>query len=231
MIYIKRHKFVFIRVPKNASTAISQFMLENLFEPEDIVSKTIYDQYKISEKIFYNNIDVNHSSHMDIANLIKSGYLKDDDISKCRIVGIIREPAERLLSTYLYVIKRNNYAFNPSKTMAKVGSPQNFRETLIKNNGVIPGREWSGKLQSSYMMYNGIDVGEWWAYEDIPMLMNNIVASYGVDVKHRLRLTNKSNEEGTRSLMDKYYDKETLDLVRHVYRKDIELYAKSCRHH
>lgn len=226
MIYIKRHKLIFIRVPKNASTAISQFMVENMFDPEDIISKVIYDQYKPSEKIFYNNVEVTHSSHMDIADLIKFGYLTEDEIKQCRIVGIIREPAERLLSTYLYVIKRNNYAFNPSKTMARVGSPKNFREILLKNNGVIPGREWSGKLQSSYMTYDGIDVGEWWSYEDIPKLIDDIVTTYGVDVKHKLRHSNKSNDDGTVSLMDKYYDEATLALVKKVHIEDYFLYEK-----
>jgi hypothetical protein len=211
MISIKRLKFNFINVPKNASTSIRRFFIDNVVQPEDMYSN-YYESFE--PFIAWNqNMPLKHveNSHMDVTYAIENGLLDQNET----IVGVIRHPIERVLSLYLYRAKQG---------WVKTPSISDFRNS-VRPYGYYPDRLSQNKLQSSFLEYKGQNIGTWWLFDNIETHINDFTKTYDIDVKHPLRVQNKSiKNRDTKEYVETFYDADTLAAVNKYYEKDIELY-------
>lgn len=88
MIIIPSKKFIFLRVPKTASTSLSHFFSDHLHRFNDAMSTSIF--YK---DIYRGNLDVDVHSTLNDINV--------SDIKEYKVFGVVREPLDRILS-YIY---------------------------------------------------------------------------------------------------------------------------------
>jgi hypothetical protein len=209
MISIKRFKFNFINVPKNASTSIRRFFIDNVIHPEDMYSK-----YYATENIHWSqNMEPVHAehSHMDVTYAIDNGLLNPNET----IVGVVRNPIDRVLSLYLYRAKQG-LVQNPSI--------KDFRQSVV-NTGYYPDRPWQNQLQSTFLTYRGKEIGTWWLYDRLDEHIQEFVETYNIDIKQPLKHQNKSLQNvDIKDWVDTFYDEATLAAVNKYYEKDIEIY-------
>jgi len=207
MIKIKRLGFNFINVPKNASTSIRRFFIDNVVQPEDSFS----NYYETEDETWSQNMDPVHAdnSHMDSTYAIKHGLL---DASE-KVVGVVREPVERVLSLYLYRAKQ-----------ALIGSPgvQDFRR-IVSAHGFYPDFPWQNQLQFTFLP----EGGEWWLFDRISDHIETFVRDHGIRVKEPLKFQNRSlRDQKTKDFVATFYDAASLKAVHKYYEQDIELYNR-----
>ena len=208
MVLIKRFNFGFINVPKNASTAIRSFMINNVVQPEDKYSK--------SERFVkkWQNMDpaLAWNSHMDVQFAI------DNKIAEPTVNfhGVVRHPLEKLLSLYAHRYRTKEF---------KVFSVENFRERA--KDGVIKTKPWQEQLQSTFLTYNGKEIGTWWLYDHIDTHISDFVKQYDIKVIKPLQRENNSfQQQETKFFINKFYDNKTIAAVEKHYEKDFELYER-----
>ena len=211
MISIKRLKFNFINVPKNASTSIRRFFIDNVVQPEDSYSY-YFDEYNRPNT---QNMPDEHArhSHMDVTYAIDNGLLDPSET----IVGVIRNPIERVVSLFLYREKQKS-------RLKKPATIDDFRR-LVKVHGYLPDRPWQNQLQSSFLTYQGKEIGKWWLFDNIQNHIDEFVEENNIKVTFPLGWKNRSlGHSLTKDYMNLFYDEETLSAVNKYYQKDIELY-------
>ncbi len=212
MISIKRLKFNFINVPKNASTSVRRFFIDNVVQPEDAYSN-YFDGYNIQRS---QNMRTEHAhhSHMDVTFAIDNGLLDPSET----IVGVIRNPIERVVSLFLY---REKQRLSP-----RPQTIQDFRKWVSKH-GYLPDRPWQNQLQSSFLTYQGKEIGQWWLFENIQQHIDDFSAQNNIKVNFPLEWKNKSiggRTNFTKDWLHVFYDDASLAAVNKYYQKDIELY-------
>lgn len=209
MISVRRLGFNFINVPKNASTSVRRFFIDNVVQPEDVYS----DYYESETEHWSQNMAPEHAkhSHMDVAYAIDNGLL--DPLET--IVAVLREPLERVLSLYLYRAKQG-LVDSPSIT--------DFRRATAQ--GFYPDRPWQNQSQASFLQYNGWQIGDWWLLDHLECHVAEFVRKHRIEVKVPLRFQNRSLTFPTRDYLDAFYDDYTRKAVSTFYSEDVDLYQE-----
>lgn len=199
MIWLKKHRLVFVKIPKNASEAIAAY-LQTYAEPDDVFTL---------DNGFYANIDEPHRTHahMDMK------YVLENRLADCNntFLGVVRNPYERLLSLYLYRHRQRRY-----DTALSV---DDFR--LKAKGGYIQDHPWHMQLQSTFL--NGTN-GMYICYDNLRYHIQLIARDCGF-AKDILPVVNKSvNGLNTRDLVDIFYDDVTRKAVHKYWQSDFDLY-------
>lgn len=101
MIVCRSKGFIFLRVPKTASTSISKFLLDHLKFDSDIdVHSSLYP-YHPSLNCFG---IVGLNSHPSLNHFLKHKLISQKDISNLKVYGVLREPVERTLSLFKFIL-------------------------------------------------------------------------------------------------------------------------------
>lgn len=213
MIHLKRYKWIYINVPKTGSESMRKFILENrLLQPEDQFSK-----YNTPLGIKTQNIPSEHQnhSHMDVNYIRKHGI---SNLVDKRIVGVIRDPIERLLSLYFYRIRGRRYE-NPGIA--------DFRQRAA--SGIIKDYKNQMQLQHTFLELDGVNIGEWWCYDFLEKhIQHDLIEYYGMKELLPIPHENRSVEEGrTKDFIDQFYDEDTRHAVETYWKKDIDLYERT----
>jgi hypothetical protein len=196
MIWLKRHKLVFVKIPKNASEAVSHHLHMHMCRSEDVFT---YDNG------FGQNMVEPHSRHchMDARYILGNNLADHDNL----FVGVIRHPIERLLSLYLYRQRQRRYNTGISV--------EDFRYRA--KEGFIIDHPWHMQLQSTFL--DGADRHQYWSYDK---LSTHITELSG---ESNFKTVNKSiPTKSTQDLIDVFYDDITRRVVHKYWQRDIDLY-------
>ncbi len=211
MIYVKRFNLCFILIPKTASKAIRNFIVEEMCDP--------------NEDFFNDGIDM-HEMHYNSRYIIRNKLAP----SNAKFIGVIREPLERQLSAYIFSWKRLLYYGYIKEPLEP--SLEHFKK--IYQSGVEPdGRskflEFMNKMgsesQSSYIN-RGLN-HEFWLYENLEDHIEDFKKEYNLSPDAFLKKINTNHEDETittKSLIDKFYDDELKDIMKKQYADDFKLY-------
>jgi hypothetical protein len=211
MIYIKRFNLCFVEIPKTASKAIRDFMIEELIdESEDVFTANMYETHQNSRYIIRNKLAP----------------------SNAKFIGVIREPLERQLSAYLFIWKRL-FDLNLLRGQQTEPSLQHFKRVYevgrIDGNGRPAFWEFMNKTgaesQSSYIN-RGLN-REFWLYENLEDHIEDFKKEYNIRSDAFLKKINLTREDDTiqtKSLIDKFYDDELKDIIQKQYADDFKLY-------
>ena len=211
MIYIKRFNLCFVEIPKTASKAMRDFMIEELIdESEDTFTRNMYETHQNSRYIIRNKLAP----------------------SNAKFIGVIREPLERQLSAYLFIWNR---LFNLNLLRAHQTEPslQHFKKVYEVGRMDSTGRpgfwEFMNKMgtesQSSYIN-RGLN-HEFWLYENLEDHIEDFKKEYNIRSDAFLKKINLTREDDTiqtKSLIDKFYDDELKDIIKKQYADDFKLY-------
>lgn len=190
-----------MKIPKNASEAMSLYFQQNVASQEDVFTL---------DNGFSQNISPPHDTHchMDVVYISRHNLCDVD----ARFVGIIREPLERLLSLYLYRCRQNRYGVKPS--------PEDFRKRAAK--GFIEDHPWQMQLQSTFL--SGASNISYWCFDRLDEHVAQLREELKYIEKAPLQIVNNSSNINTKSLIDIFYDSPTRDLVSKYWARDKELY-------
>ena len=203
MILSKSRKFIFLRVPKTASTSLQRQILESI-PYEEIDLHTQVDTYdstgpdKIPEDSYLYKCKYPHeeippvfsaiNAHPNLADLIKHKVLSYDEIFEYRVYGVMRDPIDRLISQAQHSFSQ--LTFDPPLTNALALS--SFFQVL--ENKIID--EKSGMMlqhrnpglyngQVHWVRYNGRRINRLFKFENISKLLEEITGETELKYNHR----------------------------------------------
>jgi len=195
-----KFKCIFVHIPKTAGMSIENVLEIDIKWPQTNLNK-LFGPYKFGSY----NIHLQHATCIQIKELISK--TKYDNYFK---FAIVRNPYDRCVSQYFYIKKWN-------KTVQKLNFKEfiKYLELQNKNKNVF----------CHYMpQYKFI-------YQNNKLLVDYIGKFEKLDQKwtiitKKLGFTKslpKINTTNHNFYMD-YYDRETLDLVNNLFKKDFELF-------
>jgi hypothetical protein len=205
MIYLSQYDLAFIKIPKNASTAIARAIFDsNILSSKDVVTYTTYGDAFMSQ-----NCTTDSSlAHITIEQAIALRLVPISVNSFC----VIRDPFERLLSLFIYRCKQGVHEL----------SVDSFHKLVSEGAGTIADHTWQNLLQTDFINANST-----------LLLYDNIAEDLALFWKTRfnhqltnLEYINKSSNANTKELVSHFYTTPIVKLVSAYYEKDIILYDK-----
>lgn len=210
-----KHKFLFLRTPKTASSSLSDFFIRNIQDDEAIYTEVedsnlpgTLDEAIVSKYrpyAFY---------HFTLNQLIDEGVITKEQVSEYDIFALLRNPVDRAKSFYYFYRKWKAHGTDPSL--------EQYRQWT--ENGCFRGEPNSGIVQSSLLKLGNKDVGRFWLYEDLEKELSNFMFN------RRLRIDHPLPKHKTDSRKDKSdeieFEEQDIQAMRLTFKEDFELYNK-----
>lgn len=219
MVICKSQRFIFLRVPKNASTSLATFFIRGYCDSDDIytgvgdsginrnnISENIYDKYRKHHRMI----------HLTLNEIIQNKIVDEKFVRSCKMIGVLREPLDRQLSLYFFKTRGNQVS----------QCPDDFRRMF--RNGCCDDDLNNEILQSDYLKIGDQSVGEWWLYEDLNERLAEFQTEYQPKTNVELPTYKSSFRKNVdkQKLIDEYYDDETREAVLTYYNADAKLYER-----
>lgn len=220
MVICKPHNFIFLRIPKNASTSLAAFFIKNYCGNDDIytyvgnakiptrnVSNDVVQKYKKDHRII----------HLTLNEIVDSGVITGEEAAQKDVIGILRNPLERQLSLFFFLSKE----FKKNDT-----SVRTFRREF--RNGCHETDPSNKITQYEYCLLGDKNIGKYWLYENINDELEKFVKDKGVKLKEPLQKykSNYRTRKDTEALIEEYYDGPTRKAVEEYYANDFEIYER-----
>ena len=213
-------RFIFIRIPKNASTSLATYFINAYCDEGD--SYTPINDAGIRSQNFSEDLIKKYRLgyrfiHLTLNELIDNEIISEKSVSDKRVIGCLREPLDRQLSLFFFRNRRGDTSVSTFRDVFKDGTCRGDTNNFI--------------LQSDYLKIGDTNVGEFWLYENL----NEHLSKFKSDVEPRksvdLPVYKSSHRKNLdkQNLIDEYYDQATLDAVHRYYEKDFELYESLLR--
>lgn len=214
MVISDKNQFIYIRIPKNASTSLATFFVQNYCGPEDKWS-SIGDAGIPTVNIPQNVIDKHREQyrfiHLTLNEIVQEGLITPDEVRLKKVIGVIRNPLERQLSLYFFKNRnhRNRCRPNEFQTLMRKG----FYEEDGSNH----------ILQTEYLKLGDENVGEYWKYDNLDKHLEQFIEHYG-EPKHPIQSFKSQFKPKNKDLINEYYDSSTRKAVEEYFAKDFEEY-------
>lgn len=214
MVISELNKFIYIRIPKNASTSLATFFIQNYCDKNYIytgVGDANIRPHNISESIITKHKVQYRIIHLTLNEIIQEGIITEEEARNKKVIGVIRNPFERQLSLFFFKNRSN-------KSKATV---DNFRKELIK--GFIESDGSNHILQTDYLKINNENIGEYWKYDNLDQHLLEFIEEHGPP-KHQIKSFKSKFKPKNKNLVDEYYDLATRKAVEEYFAKDFEEY-------
>jgi hypothetical protein len=213
MVICEKFNFTFLRIPKNASSSLSEFFIQNFCDKDDVfteVNDCGIPNHNVPIDLIKKYIDKYRFIHLTLQELVDNNMVTLEQAETKRNICVMRNPYERQLSLYFFLKRGQNK------------SPEEFRE--IMKNGTYSTDPSNVILQTEYSVVNGKDLGEWWLYENLNDHLVEFVKGAGAWRQKQLEQRKGTYKPKDPRLLDLYYDSATKDAVQKYYEKDFEKY-------
>ena len=217
MVICKSQRFIFLRVPKNASTSLATFFIRGYCDQNDTYTRVAdsgINGNKISEDLRNKYRKHFRIIHLTLNEIIQNKIVDEKFARSCKMIGVLREPLDRQLSLYFF------------KTRSASQSPEGFRKMF--RNGCCEDDLNNEILQSDYLKIGDQSVGEWWLYENLNERLAEFQSQYQPKKNVELPTYKSSFRKNIdkQKLIDEYYDDETREAVLTYYEADVKLYER-----
>lgn len=213
MVISDIHPFMFIRIPKNASTSLATFFIQNYCGQKAIntgigdsrikssnVPSAVIEKYKTQYRII----------HLTLNEIIQEGLITEDDARNRKVIGILRNPLERQLSLFFFKHRSNKSNATPQKFK------QDMQHGFMENDGS------NRILQTDYLKIRNENVGEFWKYDNLDEHISQFVDEHHHKPAHPLKSFKSSFKPKRTNLINEYYDAITRRAVETYFAKDFE---------
>ena len=214
MVISDLHNFIYIRIPKNASTSLATFFVQNYCDENSIytgigdagikpqnVPAEVIQKHKVQYRII----------HLTLSEIIQEGLISEEDARKKKVIGVIRNPLERQLSLYFF----------KNRSMSHRISVENFKRETAK--GFIESDGSNHILQSDYLKIGDENVGEFWKYDNLDYHIEQFIEQHGKP-EFPIKQFKSNIKPKNDNLINEYYDAATRKAVEEYFAKDFELY-------
>ena len=209
MVVSYSNNFIFLRVPKNASSSLAEYFVRNKCNKETDMWTMVNDcgikENKIPKDVIKKYAHQYRHIHLTLQELVDNALITPIQANDMKKIVVIRNPLHRQLSLFFFLC-RNKKRDNSVAEFRKVFAAGKHESD---SNNVF--------TQVEYAKLNGViaDNVEFWKYEDIS---NKIVDKLS---------TFKSNTRPKKdidALVAEYYDDTTREAVLNYYAEDMEIY-------
>lgn len=213
MVICNSYNFIFLTIPRCASTSLSAFFVTNFCTApkdewmpihNDIKQKNVSDEIIRKYRADYEYL------HLTLQQAVDSKLLTLEQATSMTKIAVLREPLARQLSLYCLFTKNNiNHR-----------TPKFFRREFRKGHHFLDYN--NKKLQIDFSKLNGVIAPNtvFWNFNNLEAE----VAAFCRDkppIKYKLNKLNKSDFH----TLDEYYDETTRQAVLSYYAEDLEAYA------
>ena len=214
MVISEKHNFIFIRIPKNASTSLATFFIKNYCYPDDYytaVGDSGIKNSRIPQEVLDKHRKQYRFIHLTLNEIINEGLITKEAARHKRVIGVIRNPFERQLSLFFFLNRNNRTSATPSQ----------FRQ--IMQNGYYESDGSNHISQSDYLKIGDENVGEFWNYDSLHIHTATFASKYGKP-QHGLQAFKAGIKPTDPNLINDYYDAATRKAVEEYFAKDFEIY-------
>lgn len=205
MVISKKHKFIFIHIPKNAGTSIASSLTDLIKENKHWAVSNSTKHQNLRDLIL---IKENSSIYDKI--------FKDSSFLDYYKFAIVRNPYDRMISLYNYLKK-----YEVRKEIHTVDNFETFIN-LLKQNDSWVSKLHSTKLQLSYLLdsNDNIAVDYIGRYEDLNNSIKEIEEKLLIEIPlKRLNYSSKKSFD-----FNEYYNKSTMQIVNDKFKEDFEVF-------
>lgn len=214
MVISDSNNFIYIRVPKNASTSLATFFVKNYCNVNDkwtAVGDSGLKTNNISSDVVSKHRKQYRFIHLTLNEIIQEGIVTEEDARSKRVIGVIRNPLERQLSLYFFLNRQS----------AGTATVSQFRSIMQK--GFYESDGSNHILQTDYLKIGDESVGEFWKYDQLDDHIQEFVQQH---YKPAYPISSyKSNfKPKDKDLINEYYDAATRKAVEEYFAQDFEVY-------
>lgn len=215
MVVSHSNNFIFLRVPKNASSSLAEYFVRNFCDFNDqytAVNDCAINNYNVPAALIAKYRHQSRFIHLTLQELIDNDIVTEEKARNMKKIIVMRDPLHRQLSLYFFLCKMKRSKPNVL----------HFREVF--KGGKHESDTNNAILQLDYVKICGQLRGdiEIWPYHDLDYQIENFSKDH--DIKHRIK-NHKSNVRPNQQIQDlvsEYYDDATIRAVREYYREDVE---------
>lgn len=215
MVVSNQYNFIFLRVPKNASTSMATWFVQNCCNHTDRymgIGDSGTKANNINPRVIQKHRKFYHHIHMTLQEIVDEGIVTTEEALTKKVITIIRDPFARQLSLFFFKEK-------------KYKTPQEFRKVFAKGCHETDGNNQI--LQSDYSKINGelAPNSDIWLYEDLKEKHANFISKNNIIEKAQVNKykSNRRPKQDINELIKEYYDDATREAVYSYYKKDFEL--------
>lgn len=212
-----KYKICFVRIPKTACSSITEYLIRNIDDREavhsgvdDVAIKSTFGKNPIRKPIMANKY-----VHYTLQNIVQDGLIKEDQLSKYKIFGVIRDPVDRQLSMY-YFRKKWDRKIKPSL--------QDYKNITINNCAMKINPAMTGMIQTDFLTYKGRQYGDFLLFDNLEEQLDSLMKEQGLQTGFKLPRHKSGNRKPKQAEIQ--FDEEVLTSIKTRYTKDYIMYNK-----
>jgi hypothetical protein len=211
MVICDTHDFVYLRVPKNASSSLAEYFIRNFCTQQDAwteVNDCGIPTHNVPIRLIRMYQHQYRFIHLTLSELVSNKIISEETLFRKRIITPIRDPFMRQLSLYFFLKRGQTKSVSEFRYLFKEGRHETDRNNMT--------------LQTDYARVKGVDYAEYWLYNKLDRHVNAFTLQHNIDNPTALQNFKGGFTPKNQELIDEYYDQKTLDAVKKYYEKDIE---------
>lgn len=218
MVVCNSHNFIFLAVPRCASTSLSEFFVSNFCTAENdqwMPIRQDMEQRNTNDEIIEKyKVDFEYH-HLTLQELVDNNLITVDQATSMTKIVVLREPLARQLSLYLLLTNQNRQ---------NQRAPKIFRREFKKGYHITGSN--SKKKQMDFPKLNGVIAPNtvFWNFNNLEAEIAAFCADK-LPIEHSLNMWNTETLAGDTYTVDEYYDETTRQAVLSYYAEDVEAYA------
>lgn len=208
MVVSHSNNFIFLRVPKNASSSLAEYFVRNKCD-EATDKWTSVNDCGIRENNISKDLVRKHSKHyryihLTLQEIVDEEVITESQAKSMNKIVVMRNPLHRQLSLFFFLCRNRK----------EQASPDAFRKAF--SNGRHESDTNNIFTQTEYAKLNGqlAENVEFWKYEDVNHKIGNL----------ERRKSGFRPQKNMDDLVAEYYDEATRKAVLDYYAEDMEIY-------
>jgi hypothetical protein len=208
MVVSYSNNFIFLRVPKNASSSLAEYFVRNKCNKETDMWTMINDcgirENKVPQDVVRKYAHHYRHIHLTLQELVDNALITPTEATDMTKIVVMRNPLHRQLSLFFFLCRNR-------KTQA---TPEGFRKAFSQGkhesdtNNVFTQTEYA-KLDSKIA-----DNVDFWKYEEVNNKIGNL----------EKRKSGFRPQKDIDELVAEYYDDATRQAVLNYYAEDMKIY-------
>lgn len=211
MVICEKYNFIFLRIPKNASSSLAEFFVNHCCDENDIyteVNDCGIPSKNVEPELIKKYFNQYRFIHLTLQELHDNGLVSEEEVDRKQIISVLRDPLMRQLSLYFFLKRGRSKSVDEFRQIFKDG----YHKTDT-NNAI---------LQTDYAKLNGVDRGTWWIYNKLDKHLEEWCGQNNLPRALKLKNFKGNYTPKHYELVDEYYDEKTRSAVLKYYEKDFE---------
>ena len=209
MVVSYSNNFIFLRVPKNASSSLAEYFVRNKCNKDTDMWTSVNDcgikQNKIPQDIITKYAYHYRHIHLTLQELVDNALITHTEATEMKKIVVMRNPLHRQLSLFFFLCRNQKRA----------STPEQFRKAFA--SGKHESDSNNVYTQTEYTKLDGVITSnvDFWKYENIGNMITDNLSQF------------KSNTRPKRDmdeLVSEYYDAATRSAVLEYYAEDMKIY-------